>query len=181
MGEKLVRFSDLSGQMAEDPEALVSVVVTDHPEIDQSVRLEAMPGELEMLGKLALKDPVVLDVTPPDEEEAQRYVLTVVNFNKLATHRPMAEVLEDAKPVVPPRPQRRSHNTTASGEPLRNYNDPDWAGLPHKGKVGEAEAAFVRDNLELVNQRRVAAGHTPVNPANAADAKRYGLEATNPH
>src|ERR1700724_1125590 len=99
MGERLVRFSDLSGQMAENPEALVGVVVTDHPELDQPVRLEAIPGELEMLGKLALKDPVILDVTQPGEEESQRYVLTVANFGKLATHKPMGEVLEGAEPV----------------------------------------------------------------------------------
>src|SRR5690348_1814954 len=128
MGERLVSFSDLSGQMVDEPEALANLVVANHPDLDQPVRLEAMQGELEMLGKLALKDPVVLDVSLPDEEEPQRYVLTLANFNKLATHRPMAEVLEHAQPVVPPRPQRRSHNQTVSGEPLRNFSSLEHAG-----------------------------------------------------
>src|ERR1039457_690605 len=93
MGEKVVRFSDLSGEMAE-ADALAMLVVSDHPDLDAPVRLEAMPGEIEVLGKLALKEPVVLDLRLPDDEEPQRYVLTVPNFNKLATAKPMSEVLE---------------------------------------------------------------------------------------
>ncbi len=48
--------------------------------------------------------------------------------------------------------------------------------MPHKGKIGADEAVFVRDNLELVNERRAAAGHSPIDPADAGDAKRYGFE-----
>jgi hypothetical protein len=64
---------------------------------------------------------------------------------------------------------------TVSGGTLVNYNDPANAGLPHKGKIGEVEAAFVRDNLALVNERRTAAGHPPIDPGNAEHAKRYGF------
>lgn len=175
MTERLVSFSDPSGQMVENTEQLVYIVVADHPDLDQPVRLEAMPEELAGLGKLAIKDHVILDVTRQGEEP-ERYVLTRSNFDKLATDRPMAEVLADAKPVVPTPQKRTSHNRTASGEPLVNYNTPESAGMPHKGKIGADEAAFVRANLELVNERRVAAGHPPIDPAKAADAKRYGFE-----
>lgn len=168
-------FSDLSGQMVEDPGQLVYLVVAEHPDLDQPVKLEAMPEELAALGKLAIKDHVILDVTRQGEEP-ERYVLTRPNFDKLATDRPMAEVLADAKPVAPTPQKRTSHNRTASGDPLVNYNTPEAAGLPHKGKIGADEAAFVRDNLALVNERRVAAGHQPIDPANAVDAKRYGFE-----
>jgi hypothetical protein len=174
MGEKIVRFSDLSGQMAENPDELVGIVVTEHPDLDQPVRLEAMPHELEQLGKLSIAG-VGLEVTRPGDEEPTRYLLTANNFNKLATGRPMNEVLADAQPVVPPKPQRRSHNTTKDGGALVNYNDPEYAGLPHKGKTGEVEAAFVRDNLELVNERRTAAGYAPIDPDNAEHAQRYGF------
>jgi hypothetical protein len=180
MGERLVRFSDLSGQMAENPEALVGVVVTDHPELDQPVRLEAIPGELETLGKLALKDPVVLDVTQPGQEESQRYVLTVANFGKLATHKPMAEVLEGAEPVVPARQSRRSHNRTATGEPLRDFSTLEHAGAPHKGKVGEAEGRLVRENLDAINERLVAQGVRTIDPANPEHAKLYGFDVAGP-
>jgi hypothetical protein len=174
MGERIVRFSDLSGEMAENPEELIGIVVTEHPDLDQPVRLEAMPHELEQLGKLSIAG-VGLEVTRPGDEEPTRYLLTASNFNKLATGRPMNEVLADAQPVAPPKSQRRSHNTTKDGGALINYNDPEYAGLPHKGKTGEVEAAFVRDNLELVNERRAAAGHPPIDPSNAEHAKRYGF------
>jgi hypothetical protein len=89
----------------------------------------------------------------------------------------MDEVLADAKPVVPSKQQRRSHNTTKDGGALVNYNDPEYAGLPHKGKTGEVEAAFVRDNLELVNERRATAGHAPIDPSSPEHARRYGFES----
>lgn len=177
MVERLVSFSDLSGQMVQNAEQLVHIIVADHPDLDQPVRLEAMPEELAALGKLAIKDHVILDVTRQDEEP-ERYVLTRPNFDKLATDRPMAEVLADAKPVAPTPQKRTSHNRTSSGDPLVSYNTPESAGMPHKGKIGSDEAAFVRANLELVNERRVAAGHPPIDPASAVDAKRYGFEGT---
>lgn len=107
MGERIMHFSDLSGQMIENPEEIVGVVVTEHPDLDGPVRLEAMPQELVQLGKLSIAG-VGLEVTSPDDEEPTRYLLTVSNFNKLATGRPMAEVLENAEPFVPPKAQRRS-------------------------------------------------------------------------
>jgi len=71
--------------------------------------------------------------------------------------------------------RRSSHNMTKDGGPLINYNDPEYADLPHKGKIGEQEAAFVRDNLGPVNERRAAAGHSSIDPANSTDARRYGF------
>lgn len=180
MGERVVNFSDLSGQMIENPGELVEVVVSDHPELDQPVHLEAKPGELELLGKLALKDPVVLDITRPDEDETKRYVLTLPNFNKLApdTDRPMHVILESAQPLTPTKHQRRNHNLTATGEPLRNFDTLEHAGEPHKGKVSLAEAQLVRENLEEVNKRLLAQGQRPVDPTDAQHAKRYLFDAS---
>lgn len=175
MGEKVVHFSDLSGQMIENPEELVDVVVREHPDLDEPVRLEAMPQELEQLGKMSIAG-VGLEVTRPGDEEPTRYLLTVGNFNKLAVGRQMAEVLAKAQVIEPPKPPRRSHNKRADGGDLVNYNDHEYAGLPHKGKIGEVEATFVRDNLELVNERRIAAGHQPIDPTKPEHAKRYGFE-----
>jgi hypothetical protein len=64
MGEKVVHFSDLSGEMIENPEELIGVVVTEHPDLDQPVRLEAMPHELDQLGKLSIAG-VGLEVKGP--------------------------------------------------------------------------------------------------------------------
>ena len=112
----------------------------------------------------------------PGEDEVSRYTLTVNNFNKLATVKPMAEVLSDAQPAAP---KRRSHNKTANGDPLRNFDTLEQAGLPHKGKIGEDEARLVREHLDTVNTNRAAHGLSPIDPSNPIDAKRYGFD-TNP-
>lgn len=174
MGERTVRFSDLSGQMADAAE-LASVIVTEHPELEQPVRLEAMPAELEPLKKLAIRA-VALEVRfPGDEEQPTRYVVTVSNFDKLATDRPMAEILASAERVVAKATRRSSHNRTSNGEPLRTFNTLENAGMPHQGKVSVEEARLVRENLEAVNANRAAQDLPPIDSANPIDAKRYGF------
>src|SRR5579883_1433172 len=144
MGEKAVRFSDLSGQMVENPDELAQITVVDHPDVvDGSVRIEALPGELEALGKMAIKA-VTLEVKLPDEEEPTRHVLTTANFAKLATDKPIGEVLEGAERVVLKRGRGNGNGET------RNHETLEWAGTPHKGKTSPEEARLVRENLEAV-------------------------------
>lgn len=152
----------------------------EHPDLEPGtqLQLDALPDEVKDLGKLSIAA-VGLEVARPGEDEPTRYVLTRANFDKLAAGRKMEDILAAAA-VVSAVKQRRSHNTTRNGEALTNYNDPAYAGLPHKGRIGEQEAAFVRDNLELVNQRRTAAGHRAIDPANPMDARRYGFGSTPP-
>lgn len=175
MGERTVRFSDLSNQQV-DAERLASLTV-EHPDHELPLRLEATPEELEPLKKLGIRA-VRLEVQlPGEDEEPTRYIVPEKDFDKLATGRPMAEVLAEAEQVVtaPRQMSRRSHNKTANGEPLQTFNTLGNAGLPHMGKVGAKEAQLVRENLEAVNANRAAQGHAPIDPANPIDAKRYGF------
>lgn len=188
MAERMVRFSDLSGEMADEAAGgLIPLTVTDYPDADpdQRVRIEVTPEELEKIGKLSIAA-VGLETEPTNEDEQRsRFVVPLAKFATLTTVGPIEEVLANAQPVVALKSQRRSrgegtderrsHNQRADGGPLVNYNDPENAGLPHKGKVGEAEATFVRDNLELVNERRTGAGHAAIDPSNPEHAKRYGF------
>lgn len=183
MTKREVSFSDLSGQMAGPADQLVPLVVTDYPnsDPDQRARIEVTKDELEKIGKMAI-DAVGLETEPSDDEEQRtRFVVPLGKFASLATVGPVEEVLTNAEPIVPAKPQkqsngeRRSHNQRTDGSPLINYNAPDNAGLPHKGKIGDQEAAIVRDNLEVVNARRIEAGHDPIDPTNPVHAKRYGF------
>lgn len=169
MGEKVMRYSDLSGQLAPDPDALASITIVDHPELDGPVRIDALPEELAQLGKFGLAA-VTLEVTMPGEEEPTRHVLTTANFSKLATDKPMADVLAGAEPVTP---KRRGGN--GNGE-ARDHNTLDWAGTPHKGKTSPEEAKLVRENLEAVNARLISQGLRPVDPTNPEHARRYGFD-----
>lgn len=174
MGEKVMHVSDLSGQLVPDPEALASITVVDHPDVeDGPVRIEALPEELEQLGKFGIRA-VTLEVKMPGEEEPTRHVLTTANFAKLATEKPMAEVLAGAERVVV---KRRMGGAAVNGE-MRDHESLDWAGTPHKGKTSPKEAQLVRENLEAINARLVSQGLRPVDPNNPEHARRYGFEAT---
>jgi hypothetical protein len=159
--------------MVDNPDALAQITIVDHPDVDDGpLRIEALPGELEALGKMAIKA-VTLEVKLPDEEEPTRHVLTAANFAKLATDKPMAEVLEGAERVIF---KRSKGNGGASGE-ARDHNSLDWAGTPHKGKTSPEEARLVRENLATINERLVAQGYRPVDPANPEHARRYGFDS----
>jgi hypothetical protein len=150
MGERTVRFSDLSNQQV-DPERLASLTV-EHPDHELPLRLEATPEELEPLKKLGIRAVRVEVRLPGEEAEPARYIVPEKDFGKLASGRPMEEVLAEAEQVTAaPASKRRSHNKTSNGEPLRSFNTLESAGLPHQGKVSAEEAKLVRENLEAVN------------------------------
>jgi hypothetical protein len=184
MAERIVHYSDLSGVPGEGEEGLIPLVI-DYPDVEERKIIEVTPNELERIGSAALKETVQLETIAEDEEKPSRFFLSAKEFGKLVIGRTVEEVIEEAKSAAPVkrRPngggsaERRSHNKTVTGEPLINYNEPENAGLPHNGRIGKQEAEFVRANLELVNERRVAAGHAALDLANAEDAKRYGFAA----
>jgi hypothetical protein len=162
---------------------LIPLIVTDHPELEEPVRIEVTTEEMEKIGKMAIAA-IGLETEPTGEDERRaRFVVPVGKFAALATVAKLDEVLANAEPVAPqPKPRangdRRSHNRTANGEPLVNYSAPQHAGLPHNGKIGKREQEYVRVNLEEVNTRRTTAGHPAIDPANPVDAERYGFPAS---
>jgi hypothetical protein len=167
--------------MSGSPDGLIPLIVTDHPDLDEQKRIEVTPDEMEKIGKMAIAA-IGLETEPTREDEKRaRFVVPLAKFASLATVAPVDQVLADAEPVAPPPKQpngeRRSHNRTTNGEPLVNYGDPEYAGLPHYGRIGKKEQAYVQANLDSVNERRVAAGHPAINPADPADAERYGFPA----
>jgi hypothetical protein len=64
----------------------------------------------------------------------------------------------------------------ASGASGTDYSSPEHAGKPHRGRVTEAEAAYVRDNFDEVNKRLSADGLRMLDPNDAKTKKRYGLK-----
>ncbi len=56
MGQKTVRFSDLSGQLIMHDDALARIVVHEHPELgDGPVEIEALSDEAEAMEQAALR------------------------------------------------------------------------------------------------------------------------------
>jgi hypothetical protein len=174
MGQKTVRFSDLSGQLITHDDALARIVVHEHPElVDGPVEIEALTDEAEAIEQAALRVAVV-DLYLPDDLEPRRIVMEADAFDKLATDNPMEQLLVAARPV------RRNPRTSVNGNGSRgdrvDYSTLEYAGKPHKGKVTDTEKQLVRDHLEDINERLAREGLRTISFADPDHVERYGLQ-----
>jgi hypothetical protein len=164
VGQKTVKFSDLSGEIITRDDAVARIVVHEHPELgDGPVEIEALTDEAR----------AVVDLYISGEEEPHRVAMDADSFDKLATDKPMSEILITARPA------RRSSKATAAG-PARgdraNYADPAHAGKPHKGRVTEEERRLVQERFDEINARLDGEGMRTISLADPEHVERYGLE-----
>jgi hypothetical protein len=173
MGQKTVRFSDLSGQLIMNDDALARIVVHEHPELgDGPVEIEALSGEAEALEEAALRVAVV-DLYLRDDIEPRRIVIEADVFDKLATENPMSELLIAARPAR--RSSRAPASATSRGD-RADYATLEHAGKPHKGKTTDTEKQLVRDHLAEINERLARQGLRTISLTDPDHIERYGLE-----
>jgi hypothetical protein len=173
VGQKTVRFSDLSGQLITDDEAPARIVVSEHPALpDGPVEIEALTAEAAEIEK-AGGQAALVDLYFPGDEQPRRVVLDVAEFDKLATDRPMSEILATARPA---RRSSRSATAAASREDRTNYATLEHAGKPHKGKTTDAEKRLVREHLDEINERLAAQSLRTISLTDPDHVERYGLE-----
>ena len=173
MGQKTVRFSDLSGQLITHDDALARIVVHEHPElVDGPVEIEALTGEAEAIERSALRV-AVIDLYLPDDLEPRRIVLEADAFDKLATENPMDQLLVAARPIR--RSPRASVSNGSRGD-RPDYATLEHAGKPHKGKVTDTEKQLVHDHLDEINQRLASQGLRTISMADPDHVERYGLQ-----
>jgi hypothetical protein len=174
MGQKTVRFSDLSGQLIMDDDALARIVVHEHPELgDGPVEIEALTEEAEAMEQAALRVAVV-DLYLRDDIEPRRIVVEADVFDKLATDNPMSQLLVAARPA-----RRVSSRTPASGSSRGDrldYTTLEHAGKPHKGKTTDTEKQLVRDHLAEINERLARQGLRTISLTDPEHVERYGLD-----
>ncbi|MFF3115507.1 hypothetical protein ACFVSN_40785 [Kitasatospora sp. NPDC057904] len=176
MGQKIIRFSDLTGEHVENDDDLVRIVVHRHPDLaDGPVEIEALAGELAAVEELAL-DLVTIELHLPGSDEPRTVVMEAGAFDRLASAAPMAEVLRGAKPVA-----ARSNPSQGAASPALkervNYASLENAGRPHKGRTTDAEKQVVQEHLEEINERLATEGVRTIDLANSEHVTRYGLEA----
>jgi hypothetical protein len=173
MGQKTVRFSDLSGQLITHDESLARVVVHEHPDlVDGPVEIEALTEEADAMQQSALRV-AVIDLYLPDDSEPRRLVVEADAFDKLATENPMEQLL------IAARPARRSTKTSANGSSRGDrldYGTLEHAGKPHKGKVTDAEKDLIRDHLDDINLRLTQQGIRTISISDPEQVERYGLQ-----
>src|SRR5215472_4997818 len=155
VGQKTVRFSDLSGQLIMQDDALARVVIHEHPELgDGPVEIEVLADEAKVIEKAALRVAMV-DIYLPGEDEPRRVAMDADEFDKLATERTMAELLIQApRARVAKRSASRSGSAPAAatsgagGRTDRDYATLEHAGKPHRGKTTDEEKALVREHFD---------------------------------
>jgi hypothetical protein len=175
MGQKTVRFSDLSGQLIMEDDALARIVVHEHPELgDGPVEIEALTEEAEAIQQAALRVAVV-DLYLRDDIEPRRIVLEADAFDKLATQNPMSELLVSA-PIRPTRRSSRTQATGASRGDRLDYGTLEHAGKPHKGKITDTEKQLVRDHFDDINNRLARQGLRQISLTDPDHVERYGLD-----
>ena len=96
--------------------------------------------------------------------------LAEANRKKLAEA--LAPYLEAAHPA---NVAQAKSTTTPTRRSSTDYSSPEFAGNPHRGRVTEAEATYVRENFDKVNKRLSAEGRPMLDPSDPKTKKRYGL------
>jgi hypothetical protein len=130
-----------------------------------SVFLEAPPPEVDPL-QAANLEVVTARWIPPEGGEAQYLTMTVEAFAGIVS----AETLATAQPFKAPR------RSSPDGSEI-NYATLEYAGRPHRGKVSDEEARFVREHLSEVNARLTQEGKRLIDPTNPEHKEQYGFLA----
>ena len=117
MGQKTVRFSDLSGQLIMRDDALARIVIHEHPDLGEGpVEIEALADEALALEKDTLRV-AVLDVYLPGEDLPRRVMMDADAFGAKVTEKPVSEMLTAARPVKRAGRPRLARATGALGAP----------------------------------------------------------------
>lgn len=172
MGQKTVKFSDLSGELIIKDDSLARIVVHEHPELGGGpVEIEVHADEARAIDQAAVEVAVV-DLYFPDQDEPRRAYMDLAAFDELSTGQPMSELLAAARPA------RRGAKSSAAS-PARadrlNYASLEHAGRPHRGKVTDEEKQLVREHFDEVNDRLAAAGLRPISLSDPDHLDRYDL------
>jgi len=179
VGQKTVRFSDLSGQLITDDEAPARIVVQEHPGLqDGPVEIEALAGEARDIEK-AGGQAALVDLYLPGDQQPRRVVLDAAEFDRLATDKPMSEILAVARPA---RPARRSSRSAAARDPASATRDQPAAVMREQAAAARAQgsvAAREQGSVAAREQGSVAARaqgsvaareHAATAPQRATDA-----------
>jgi hypothetical protein len=179
MARRTVIQSDLSGKdIPEDQH--VRLIVTEHPALNYGrAELDISKAEAERFQTAGI-DLVHAEVHT--QNEPRRHVVMLADqFNGLFKDTDVAELVNRARVTVDParttsapRAKRGTGAARSDGE-KRDYSSPEWAGVEHRGRVTEAEANFVRNNLEAANANRARESQPPINATSDKMVKRYGL------
>jgi hypothetical protein len=109
------------------------------------------------------------------EWDGVTWEIDLVEENRKKLEDALKPFLDKAHPANVAQAKSTPTRTRRASGGRTDYSSRENAGMPHRGRVTEAEAAYVRDNLDDVNRRRQEAGHPPLDPKDEKTKNRYGL------
>ena len=181
MATKTIKVSDLSGEEIRNEEQLARLVIEEHPDITESVTLEVLASEVE--SQLPEEQNYVRGTYYPSPESGgviRSFIMPVEDFNNLSQREDMATVLQNAQSQQQEQDGRRrgrrgTRRGTGQRRQRRDFASPEHAGEPHRGRITDAEKAYVQNNLDEVNRRLRDKGMREIDPSDPEMAERYGL------
>jgi hypothetical protein len=122
----------------------------------------------------------------PDAEEVQfgwdgvTWSIDLSADNRKKLEDALRPFLDKAHParVAQPKAAAAPTRTRTAGDRI-DYSSPEHAGNPHRGRVTEEEAAYVRDNFDNVNNRLAENDLRTIDASDPKQIKRYGLDQPN--
>lgn len=173
MAKRVLIVSDISGEEIPDGEHARVVFESEGRVID------VLASEAEQLESQKL-DLVTLTIHMPSGGR-RTVLMEATTLEKLWPGVDVESMLAGAERfdqrAVPP---SRRTPAIAVAAPARavadriDYSSPEHAGTPHRGRVSPEEAAYVRANLDAVNERLRDAGQRTIDPGTEL-AARFGL------
>jgi len=173
MAVRQVVVSDISGDEINDDEH-ARIVITDHPALRGTpVEIDVTAAEADRFQTSKI-DLVTMEIYAPDKPR-RHVALEAGAFAALFSGVDMDALVEGARKVSASSPTaaRRPRSSVRSGK--IDYSSAEHAGSLHRGRVTEAEAAFVRNNLDAVNARLAANGERVIDPSDPKEKARYGF------
>jgi Lsr2 len=124
-----------------------------------------------------------LDGTPNAEEvrftwDGVEWAIDLAEGNRKKLEEALKPFLDKAHPANVAQAKtveapRRGRRRTEGGR--TDYSSPEYAGNPHRGRVTEAEAAYVREHFDEVNARLSREGLRTLDRSDPKVRERYGL------
>lgn len=173
MAVRQIIVSDISGDEITDDEH-ARIVITDHPSLRGTpVELDVTRAEADKFQTSKI-DLVTMEIHTADRPK-RHVALDAGAFAGLFSGVNMDALVEGAR-KVPAGSTSASRRARGSGRAGKiDYTSPEHAGSLHRGRVTEAEAAYVRDNLDAVNARLAADGERSIDPKDPKEKARYGF------
>lgn len=173
MAVRQVIVSDISGTDIPD-DAHARIIITDHPALRGSpVELDVSAAEADRFQTSKI-DLVTMEISAPGQRR-RHVALEASALRTLFPDTDLDGLIERARPVSGSNPVAARRASGGSRRSKIDYTSAEHAGSLHRGRVTEAEAAYVREHLDQVNDRLRANGERVIDPDDPKEKARYGF------